>query len=322
MHTEPQSTPRVAARNHETTAIDLRQVVLAPEQVELHMPVAGPTSRMLAYAIDLVFVVVIEGGVLALVLISTRWAGTLIDWVTSAMPSELNPGDLERLLRSSYLLYILAAAVLLQFILEFAYFMLWETVWSGRSPGKGLLQLRVVGDDGRPVTPQQSLIRNLLRVVDMLPANYVAGLGAMLLSPQGKRLGDLAAGTVVIRFDRPLAPGALPPVDEAAMVFRFDRVQVARLQSLDRQLILETLRRLEQLPPDRANVLLERTVRAIRQRIGYGEVGVGEYRAFLLALLRAVGEGHARESSSPSLKGRDHQARAFAQVLMPKPRCC
>lgn len=263
-----------------------RQVVLAPEQVELDLPVAGPTSRMLAYAIDATIIFTIELGVVAVVLLATQWAAPLIDWMTAAVPDDLQAEDVERFLQSSYFFYLIAVMMLVQFVLELVYFTSWETVWSGRSLGKGILRLRVVADSGRPLSLQESLTRNLLRIVDMLPSSYLVGLCAMVLSPAGQRLGDVAAGTVVVRLDRPPAPAALPQLDAATSSFRFDRAQVASLGPLDRELILTTLRRLEQLPPERGAALLERTVQVIRQRIGYGEVGLDEQRGFLLALLR------------------------------------
>jgi hypothetical protein len=151
------------------------------------------------------------------------------------------------------------------------------------------MRLRVVRDGGRPLTLQDSITRNLLRIVDMLPASFVVGLGSMLLSPDGKRLGDLAAGAIVIRLERPPAPPMLPQLTDEATAFRFDRAQVMRIGPLDRQRILETRRRHETLKAEQAGALLARTVEVIRQRIGYGDVSVGEQRAFLLALLSAAG---------------------------------
>jgi uncharacterized RDD family membrane protein YckC len=282
MRNEPQP-----LRRHETIAPQLRQVVLAPEQVELHMPVAGPTSRMMAYAIDAVVITVIQLGLLALVFVSTDLAGTLLELLQSEMAQSFTPDDLERLLTSSYVLYFLAAMVLVQYVVELSYFTLWETVWSGRSLGKALLRLRVVGDGGRALTTAESLTRNLLRIVDLLPSSYLVGLMSILLSPEGKRLGDVAAGTVVIRLDRPLPPHALPQAE--ASTFRFDRAQVARIGALDRQLILQTLRRIDALPPEHASALLARSAEVIRQRIGYPEVSPEERRAFLRAVLEATG---------------------------------
>jgi hypothetical protein len=128
-----------------------------------------------------------------------------------------------------------------------------------------------------------------LRVVDILPANYLIGLIAMVVSPEGKRLGDVAAGTVVVRMDRPAI--ALPLLDEgdpAAASFRFDRAQVARLGRAERALLRQTLRRLETLPPETAQAVLARAVEVLRVRIGYGPLEPSEHIHFLHALLRAT----------------------------------
>ena len=100
---------------------------------------------------------------------------------------------------------LIALFVLAQFVVETGYFIFWEMVTNGRSPGKMLVGLRVVRRDGMPIDMRSSVLRNLLRGVDMLPENYVVGLVSMLLSPSGERLGDHVAGTIVIRLDQPQA---------------------------------------------------------------------------------------------------------------------
>lgn len=279
---------RIGASGYETTASDLRQVILPPEQVELHLPIAGPTSRVLAYAIDYFLLILVELGLFAILLLSTQAADRILELIASAITDDVRPEDVEQFFRSSAMFYFLAGVVLISFAIELVYFTLWEVVWSGGSLGKNLMHLRVVGDRGAPPTMRESMTRNLLRVVDMLPMSYLAGLASMLLSPQGKRLGDIAAGTVVIRLDRPQAPPPLPEPDGAPASFPFERDQLTRLTDLDRQLVLQTLRRLESLPPEHVAPLRSRTVKIIRARIGYAEVPVEEERAFLLALLRAT----------------------------------
>src|SRR4029077_1923437 len=96
---------------------------------------------------------------------------------------------------------LIALFVVGQFVLETGYFIFWEMVTNGRSPGKMLAGLRVVRRDGLPIDLRSSMLRNVLRIVDILPENYVVGLVSMLLSPSGERLGDHVAGTLVIRLD-------------------------------------------------------------------------------------------------------------------------
>src|SRR5205814_2133409 len=142
---------------------------------------------------------------------------------------------------------------------------------------------------GAAVGARGSLVRNLLRAVDLLPWYYAVGLIAMLVSSQGKRLGDLAAGTIVVRLDRPeAAPPLAEDGGEAAAAFRFSRDQLARLGPDELALARQTLRRLDALAPAQAAVVLERTVTVLAGRIEHAEVTPTERRAFLRSLLRAA----------------------------------
>src|SRR5213076_3552008 len=99
----------------------------------------------------------------------------------------------------------LAAVVLVLtvFLLFWGYFLLFEALNGGRTPGKRLMGIRVVMDTGHPLTFTAAAVRNLVRIVDMQPVlTYLVGLGFVLFHPQNKRLGDIVAGTVVVR-DRP-----------------------------------------------------------------------------------------------------------------------
>src|SRR5271166_4407590 len=272
---------------YESIGDGLRQVVRSPEQVLLHFPVAGPTTRMLAYGIDLIAVYLLEGFVLLLLFLASPLAAWLIHQFDSvAVEAKKIPQSASE---SAALLYLFAVFLLVQIVIEWGYFVIWELSSGGRSLGKMALELRVVCDGGTPITLRESLVRNLLRVVDFLPANYLVGLIAMVVSAEGKRLGDVAAGTVVVRMDRPAA--ALPLLDEgdaAAAGFRFDRSQVALLGRAERALLRQTLRRMETLPPDTAQAALARAVEVLCARIGYGPVEPAEHVHFLRAMLRAT----------------------------------
>jgi uncharacterized RDD family membrane protein YckC len=264
-----------------------RQVVWSPEQVVLHFPVAGPTSRMLAYGIDLIGIYLLEGFVLFVLFLTSPLAAWLIrQFQTVAVEAKKTPHPGSE---SAAVLYLFAVFLLIQIVIEWGYFVIWELSSGGRSLGKRALNLRVVCDGGGPITLRESLVRNLLRVVDILPANYLVGLVAMVVSAEGKRLGDVAAGTVVVRMDRPAT--ALPLLDEvdpAAGAFRFDRSQVALLGRAERALLRQTLRRMETLPPETAEAALARAVDVLRARVGYGPVEPSERVRFLRAMLRAT----------------------------------
>jgi uncharacterized RDD family membrane protein YckC len=94
-------------------------------------------------------------------------------------------------------------AIIVTLVLIWAYFILLEWLWNGQTIGKRVYKLRVINEDGSPARFTAVLIRNLLRLVDFLPAFYGVGVLIIVLSPKSQRLGDLAAGTYVVRAPRP-----------------------------------------------------------------------------------------------------------------------
>ncbi|WP_420631444.1 RDD family protein [Candidatus Leptofilum sp.] len=94
---------------------------------------------------------------------------------------------------------ILALLSLISFAFFWGYYILFEMLWNGSSPGKQLVSIRVIRADGRPITLAESVIRNLVRIVDFLPGAYGLGLVTMFIDGKARRLGDLAANTLVVR---------------------------------------------------------------------------------------------------------------------------
>ncbi len=261
-------------------------MVHSPEQYRLELPLAGPTSRILAYAIDYLVILTIQVVLITLVVLLLPVGDQLESMFEdfSRAVEEDDPKALE-----SWGLMLLGFMVVTQLVVEWGYFVLLEATTQGRSLGKAIVKLRVVGDGGHPLSLTQSIARNLLRAADMLPGYYVVGLISMIVLDEGKRLGDLAAGTVVIRLDRPAsAPLVTTEPSRAAEVFRFDHQQIARLGQPEERLVRQTLRRLTDLPADQAEVALERTVNVIVSRIEHETVPSGQQEEFLRALLRTV----------------------------------
>lgn len=161
---------------------DLRQhlEVETPEHVVLNLEIAGVGSRLLAAVIDsaIVTAILVAGGLLAAIL-----AGV------GLLPKQGGP-------------WLAAIAIGLGFAVGNGYFILFEGLRGGQTPGKRKVGIRVVRDTGHPVTLAAAALRNLLRVADFLPPPYLLGLGLIAFHPRAKRLGDLVAGTVVVR-DRP-----------------------------------------------------------------------------------------------------------------------
>jgi uncharacterized RDD family membrane protein YckC len=262
---------------------DGRQLVRSPEQVVLHLPVAGPTSRILAYGIDAALLLLLQIALWIVVMLGLpRAARYLLD-----LFRQLFSGGTGTQNATDAILVLLAGIWLVQLTLELGYFMLFETA-SGQSVGKGVMHLRVVRDGGFPITFRHALVRSVLRVVDSLPGTYLVGLVSVVLSRDGKRLGDLAAGTVVVRLDRPPPAPPIAPPEERADVFRFDREQMARVGPTEVTLLVETLRRIESLEGTQADRVLERSTAALCARMGHPPVEPHERESFLRAVLAAL----------------------------------
>lgn len=143
--------------------------------------------------------------------------------------------------------------VLLTFLIAWSYFVLLEWLWQGQTVGKRMFGLRVIRDDGAPAGFMAVLIRNLLRVVDFLPALYGLGLVMVIASSRSQRLGDLAAGTYVVRAPRPsldyFSLRTLSPLGEG------ERVELRALPGEAQRLVREFVAREARLrPSDRAKV--------------------------------------------------------------------
>jgi uncharacterized RDD family membrane protein YckC len=172
---------------------DTDLIVATPERVSFDYKVAGLGTRAVAQLLDLLIIL----SVLAAVLFSAF---------------ALAASNLSSL---ATLLLVIGS-----FIVVFGYFWVSEAMWSGQTIGKKAFRLRAVGDRGEPLTFMQAGIRNVVRVVDFLPYGYGIGLVVMFANGKGKRLGDLAAGTIVVKDSDHIGlwqlPGG-PPSPPAAM---------------------------------------------------------------------------------------------------------
>ncbi len=198
--------------------LDTLREVQTPEGIDLHLPAAGLVPRALAWLID----ALIRGAiymVLAMVLVFGK---------------------------TGIGLFLLAT-----FIMEWFYPVLFEVLRQGQTPGKRVHGIAVINDDGTPVNWSASLIRNLLRVVDFLPVMYVFGVISILLTRDFKRLGDLAAGTLVVYQATVIVAATTPEVDSVRPPFAL---------SLDeQQAIIAFAERAESLTDERNHELAQLT---------------------------------------------------------------
>lgn len=163
-------------------------VIETPERVPLHFGLASIGNRFLACAIDhalQVFTIVL----MSLAFISLASYSRVSDQLSSAPK------------------WFYAVLIVILFLVVSGYFAFFEWLWSGQTPGKRWLKLRVIREDGRPVTFWEASVRNLLRSVDMMPAPfYSIGLISVFSSSRDQRVGDFIAGTVVVREREAEAP--------------------------------------------------------------------------------------------------------------------
>ncbi len=152
--------------------------IRTPQGITFSLPLAGPITRFLAFTIDLACVSAIVS------------AGGIVSQALGILSFDIAQ----------------AFTVLAYFAVSIGYGILTEWFWRGQTVGKRLLRLRVIDEQGLRLQFSQIVVRNLLRSVDLLPAFYLVGGVAMLLSRRAQRLGDYAANTVVVRSERILEP--------------------------------------------------------------------------------------------------------------------
>jgi uncharacterized RDD family membrane protein YckC len=208
-------------------------VIETPERVPLHFALASIGNRFIACAIDhtIQIIVLITMAIIFLMISNAADIGSRL---TNAPK------------------WVIALLVVIQFIIINGYFAIFEWMWSGQTPGKRWLKLRVIREDGRPISFYEAMIRNLIRVIDfMVPPFYSVGLVSVFATSRDQRVGDLVAGTVVVRereseapafaevFSSPILDAALrrsfPPVKFVADVNKLTEREISVVESFLRR---------------------------------------------------------------------------------------
>lgn len=204
-----------------------------PESVELEFTLAGIGSRTYALLIDYnLLALLLTGFLLVWTLASTQLVSYLdtLDVNYSGLPN-----------------WLLAIAFFVSFAIFVGYFVFFETVWQGQTPGKRVAKIRVIQDDGRPVGLGQSTLRALLRPLDDL-----LSIGALLiiLSDREKRLGDWAAGTLVVQEESQIRNQLLQvEANEAITNLLLEQSAVRQLSPDDYAVVREFLKRRATMTP-------------------------------------------------------------------------
>lgn len=239
--------------------------IVTPEAVALTLDVAGLGSRMIALIIDSL----IQGALAVLAFLLFVPAFSALDLSPAAGT---------------------VGIVVSLFLILWGYFPFFEALFNGTTPGKRAQRLRVIQADGQPARLSAILLRNLLRIVDFLPAYYALGAITMIATAKSQRIGDLVAGTIVVR-DRK----APPPISESyEPPSHTIRVDATGLTERDYGVVRAFLQRRATLDPAARADLAHRLATTIKNKIA-GDVGVIDDEAFL----EAVGHAYRERFASP-----------------------
>jgi uncharacterized RDD family membrane protein YckC len=252
-----------------------------PELVSIEMPLAGIGSRFIALLVDYLIwgaglVVLIVLGIALLPAlhtfnrISAQWAEAIVIFIV--------------------------------FVVNWGYFTLFEAFWNGRTPGKRVAKIRVIQRSGRSIGLVESMARNLVRYVDQLPFFYAVGVIAMFITRQHQRLGDLAAGTLVVRDSEPDSPlwadtGSRTftaqifqqvPIPEPHTAVILPAMSIAKLSSMDLEVLEGFFARRLDMSLATRHALAERIASAIRAKSGLEMPAGASVETFLEAVARQL----------------------------------
>jgi uncharacterized RDD family membrane protein YckC len=241
---------------------DLHAIV-TPENVRFELELAGLGARALAWAVD----AFVTSGLLVLVLMVCAVLGVVVGQLAMAL------------------------YVVLAFVIQWGYGALFEWRFSGQTLGKRAVGIRVLQTSGMRISLLQATVRNLVRIVDLLPALYLTGGVSALLDPLGRRLGDLAAGTIVVRHRRSARPSAVVAQVERYNSFIHDPTvvqQSTRITAPERDAMVGLALRRESLPLPVRHELFAKLARHLQARLGLSRPDYFSEERFVLNLTAVV----------------------------------
>jgi uncharacterized RDD family membrane protein YckC len=257
---------QVAAMSNES--IDLRDQlsIETPELVGIEFPLAGIGSRCVALLVDSF----VQGFSFVVFLIITIFIFAALPR-TATVPHDTPSADPAK--------WAIALMILIPFLLQWGYFALFEAFWNGQTPGKRMLRLRVIQQSGRPIGLFESMARNLIRIIDMLPGFYLIGAVCIFATRRQQRLGDMVAGTLVVHSvptetsilpagTRTFTAASLEPHPQPVLrtTLELPADGVARLSRADLQLMENFLARRLDLPLDVRASLAERLASKMKEK--------------------------------------------------------
>jgi len=245
--------------------------IATPEQVELQFGIAGIGSRFVAQLVDLLIML----------------AFFFVEFLCFLGLAAAAPSQPDAHLDTAGKWFV-AFVILINFLVFWGYFTLFEALWRGQTPGKRLMKLRVIKDSGRQITFFESLARNLIRFLELfIPGLYLTAVVTMLCNRRNKRLGDFAAGTIVVHESLEETPlvfqtstTLVAPVSFAAheperlapwatpVEARFPADAVARLGAQDLVVIETFFARMLDLPLDTRAAMAQRIAAQLTAKMG------------------------------------------------------
>ena len=253
--------------------LESMHVVRTPEYVEFEFPLAGVMTRFLAWIIDVLLSVFIAATATFVVSI----AGFLVPGLATAL------------------------VLIIWFLVNWWYFAILEYRWAGQTIGKKALGLRTIQDSGVRVGFYQAVMRNLVRAVDHLPAFYLAGGVLTLISKKTRRLGDIAAGTVVVRDRRRAIPASIAQPSELVPMLQDRKVEerVRRASVEEREVLLSASLRREELALEARLSLFRALSEYVRERFNLEKPEHLSDEKFVVALTSLVVQERSMLSSPP-----------------------
>ncbi len=252
-----------------------RVTLQTPESVELEFTLAGIGNRAYALFIDYM--------ALSFILIGLFTAWVFFSIQLADFIQNLTEGA------NRLWLWLIAIQLLITFSIYVGYFVGFETLWQGQTPGKRLIKIRVIRDDGRPVGLQQSTLRALLRPVDDF---LFLGVFFIILGKQEKRLGDWVAGTLVIQEERAITSANFPISEQARTLATQlqSQTDLSRLLPEDFAVIREYLQRSREMTPQAKADLSRQLAHQVRDVIALEEIPKVTAHQFLEAVYLAYQE--------------------------------
>ena len=241
--------------------LDQDYTIDTPENVSFTYDIAGIGNRFIGALIDTIFVA-------CLLLLLNILLFVILSWGGSSFPEDIFDNESASWFKG----LTIALYILLQFVIFWGYYTLFEYLWNGQTPGKRLVKIRVLRLDGNPIGFVEAILRNLVRPIDFLPSGYGLGLVVMFCNEKTRRLGDWAAGTVVVRMRADLSLDSLVAssartqanaADAPSLLLEFPHIR--RLSVSNYELIRELLTR--RRSGGVSAVLLHRMARTVAAQI-------------------------------------------------------